>query len=248
MAPSKKADRNTTSKSKGVGKAITRPSSTNRPRHNGRYVAATSSLRNTGSDPIEEISPTVLQRIRAVEDQIAELERDERPHKHRVYKSYTRRHRRHHYSSGSNSDSQGGDGRTESSRVSKAETRGHHAAELGSDPPYSWYSQIELPRETARIYWWGLDAKTQKTYAALDKSYVIDCAIKGIKHAFPVTVYSLASWISELSRKRINSAKIKAHLKRVRSLNVDLGYGGSAFDSPLLDRIITGYCRLRGIS
>ena len=243
MATSKKADKKTISKSK----AITRPSS-NRPRHNGRYVAATSSSRNTRSDPIEETSPAYLQHFRGLESKVAEYRRDERPNQYRVHKSYTRHHHRHHYSSESNSDSEEWDGPTKSSRVSRAETRSHRAAELGCDPPQSWYSQTELSREAARCLWWGLDAKTQKTYAAVEKSYSVHCAIKGIKPAFPATVNSLANWISELGSKRVNSATIKAHLNRVRSLNVEIGYDDRAFDSPQLDIIIAGYRRLRGVS
>ena len=207
MAASKKADKNTISKSKAVGKAITRPSSSG-PLHNGRY---------------------------------------ERPNQYRVHKSNTHRHR-HHYSSDSSSDSEEGDEPTKSSRVSKAETRSHRAAELGCDPPQSWYSQTELSREAARCLWWGLDAKIQKTYAAVEKSYSVHCAIKGIKPAFPATVDSLASWISDLGNKRVNSATIKAHLNRVRSLNVEMGYDDRAFDNPQLDMIIAGYRRLRGVS
>ena len=247
MASSKKVDKNTISKSKAVGKAITRPSS-NRPRHKGRYVAATSSSRNTRSDQIEEASLAYLQCIRALEDQVAEYSRDERPNQYRVHKSYTRHHHRHQYSSESNSDSEEGDGPIRSSRVSKAEVRSHHAAELGCDPPQSWYSQTDLSREAARFLWWGLDAKTQKTYAAVEKSYGDHCVLNGIRPPFPATVNSLASWIPDLGRKRVKSATIKAHLNRVRSLNVEMGYDDRAFDSPQLDIIIAGYRRLRGVS
>ena len=248
MAASKKANKNTISKSKAVEKAITRLSS-NRPRHNGRYVAATSSIRDTRSDPIEETSPGYLQQVRcALEDLVAEYKRDERPDQYRVHKSFTHLHHRHRYSSESSPDSEEGDGPAKSSRDSKAETRIHRAAELGVDPPSSWYGQTDLSHEAARALWWGLDAKTQKIYAAVEISYSSHCLINRIKRPFPVTVNSLASWIMDLGRKRANSATIKSHLNRVRSLNVDMGYDDRAFDSPQLDIIIAGYCRLRGVS
>ena len=250
MAPSKKAEKNTTSKSKAVGKAITRPSYTNRPRHNGRHVAATSSFRNTGSDRIGETSPTDFQqRLRALEDRVAELVRDERSNQYQVHKSHTRRHRRHrrhYYSSESESDSQEEDAPTNSSRLQKMEIGSHHAAELGCDPPQSRYSQTDMSREAARALWWGLDAQSQKIYATVAKTYSAHCLMNEIKPIFPATVQSLASWISELDRKRVSFATIKAHLNRVKLLDVDLGNGDSAFDSPQLGRIFAGFRRLRG--
>ena len=242
MAASKKANKNTISKSKAVGKAITRPSS-NRPRHNGRYVAATSSVRDTRSDPIEEFSPRYVQHVRALVGQALEDERDERPNQYRVHKSYTRHHHRHRYSS------EEGDGPTKSFRDSIAETRIHRGVELGGDPPQSWYCQTDLSRQAARAVWWGLEFKMQKTYAAVEKSYSVHCALNGIQPPFPATVNSLASWIVDLGRKRLNSATIKSHLNRVRSLQVGMGYEDfAAFDSPRLDIVIAGYRRLRGVS
>ena len=248
MAASKKANKNTINKSKTVGKAITRPSS-NRLSHNGRYVAATSSIRDTRSEPIEELSPGYRQHVRALIGQALEDERDERPNEYRVHKSYTRHHHRHHHSSESNSDSEEGDGRTKSSRVSKAETRSHRAAELGCDPPESWYSQTDLSREAARYLWWGLDPETQKTYAAVGESYGAHCVIQGIKPGFPATIYSLATWITDLYNKRVKIEMIKTHLTSLRSLHVGIGHEDlAAFDSPTIKRILAGIRRLREYS
>ena len=247
MAASKKADKKTISKSKAVGKAITHPPS-NGPRHNGRYVADTSSIRKSHSEPTEETSQAYHQLFRALEDQVAEYRRDERPSQYRVHKSYTRRHHRHHHSSESNSDSEKGDGPTKSSGVSKARTRSHRVAELGRDPPQTWYKQTELSEGAARCLWWGLDAKSQKVYPTVAKSYSIYCLMHGIQPPFPATVQSLASWIgSWLSDFGSNFATIKAGLNRVRSLNVALGYDDRAFDHPQLEIVIAGYCRLRGV-
>ena len=248
MAPSKKADKNTTSKSKTVEKAITRPSSTNRPRHNGRFVAATSSLRNTDSDPDKDSWRAYIQGFHILEGKVAQLGRDERPHQYRVHKSYTRRHRRHHYSSASESDSQEEDGPTKSSQLREMEIGSHHAAELGCDAPQSWYSQTDLSREVARALWWGLDAETQDIYAVVAKTYSTDCLMSEIKPPFPATVKSLANWLSDLDSKRASFTMIKTLLYGVSLLNVDLGYGDSAFDSPQLARILAGFRRLRGVS
>ena len=192
----------------------------------------------------KKASKNTISKSKAVEKD----ERDERPNQYRVHKSYTRHHHRHHYLSECNSDSEEGVGRTKSSRVSEAERWSRLAAELGGEPPRLWYSQTDLSQEAARALWWGLTSKMQKTYAAVEKSYSVHCAMNGIQPPFPATVNSLASWIVDLGRKRVNSATIKSHLNRVRSLNVDMGYDDRAFDSPQLDIIIAGYCRLRGVS
>lgn len=123
----------------------------------------------------------------------------------------------------------------------------YRSAELGRDPPDSWYNQTALPREAASLLWWGLAAKTRKAYATPTKSYSAYCAINGSTPSFPATVNSLASWIAHLSTRRANAKTIKAYLTGVRSAHVDMGYEDLAvFHNPQLQRIIAGIRRLRG--
>ena len=123
----------------------------------------------------------------------------------------------------------------------------YRSAELGRDPPDSWYSQTALPREVARLLWWGLAAKTRKTYVTPTKLYSAHCAINGSTPFFPVIVNSLASWIAHLSTRRVKAKTIKAYLTGVRSAHVDMGYEDlTVFHNPQLQRIIAGIRRLRG--
>lgn len=58
---------------------------------------------------------------------------------------------------------------------------------------------------------------------------------------------SLASWIADLSTKRVKAKTVKAYLTGVRSAHVDMGYRGLAvFHNPQLERIIAGMRRLQG--
>ena len=123
----------------------------------------------------------------------------------------------------------------------------YRSAELGRDPPDSWYNQTALSREAARLLWWGLAAKTRKTYATSIRSYSAHCAINESTPSFPATVNSLVNWIAHLSTRRVKAKTIKAYLTGVRSAHVDLGYEDLiVFHNPQLQRIIAGIRRLRG--
>ena len=104
-----------------------------------------------------------------------------------------------------------------------------------------------MPRDAARILWWGLAPKTRRTYSTPVKSYYTHCGLNGIQPAFPATFYSLATWISKLSIKRVKAKTIKSYLTGVRSAHVDMSYHDlSAFHSPDLERMVAGVRRLHG--
>ena len=118
---------------------------------------------------------------------------------------------------------------------------------MGRDPPNSWYEQTPLPREAARLLWWGLATKTRKTYSISTKAYTSHCAMHGHTPPFPALIASLASWIAALSAKRVQSKTIKSYLTGLRSAHVDLGYEDLAmFQNAQLQRIIAGNRRLHG--
>ena len=120
------------------------------------------------------------------------------------------------------------------------------SASSGRDPPESWYNQTPLPREAARLLWWGLSAKTRSGYSSAVKTYRVHCALNGLA-PFAATLTSLASWIAELSTKRIQARTVKKYLTALRSSHVDMGYDGLAvFHHPQLQRMIAGMRRLRG--
>ena len=245
MAASRKAARNTPSKTKAVRKAITR-SSSNHPRHDNRSVATAPTSRDTGSDLVKETLPTYLDCIRDLEDRTDELERSDRRKQYRVRKPHTRRRRRHHHSSESSSDSEEDVGPTKSFMGAEAETRGHRSAKLGGEPPQSWYSQIALPREVARPLWWGSDAKIQKAYFAVERTYGVHCTLNGISPCLPATMKSLASWIAELGNQGVKIESIKVHLARIRSVHESMWYDNlGVFDSATIQRIMDGICRRR---
>ena len=79
------------------------------------------------------------------------------------------------------------------------------------------------------------------------KSYGFHCALHGHNPPFPAIVTSLASWIAQLSTKRIKAKTIKSYITGLRSAHVDIGYEDlSVFHSPLLQRMIAGVRRLHG--
>ena len=72
------------------------------------------------------------------------------------------------------------------------------------------------------------------------------CALNGLA-PFAATLTALASWISELSTKRIQAKTVKKYLTALRSAHMDMGYDGLAvFHHPQLQRMIAGMKRLRG--
>ena len=79
------------------------------------------------------------------------------------------------------------------------------------------------------------------------KSYTVHCGLNTFNPPLPATVNSLASWIAELSTKRVKADTIKGYLTGVRSAHVDMGFENlSVFQNPQLQRIIAGSRRLRG--
>ena len=79
------------------------------------------------------------------------------------------------------------------------------------------------------------------------KSYYTHCGLHGIQPVFPATFYPLASWIGELSVKRIKAETIKSYLTAVRSAHIDMSYHDlSVFHSPGLKRMIAGVRHLQG--
>ena len=105
---------------------------------------------------------------------------------------------------------------------------------------------MEPRNHVPRLLWWGLSAKTRSGYSTAVKSYRVHCALKGLA-PFAATLTSLASWIAELSTKRIQARTVKKYLTALRSAHVDMGYDGLAvFHHPQLQRMIAGIRRLRG--
>ena len=247
---SKGTARKASSKTKAVAKTV-KPPSSDRPRYKGRFVAATPLSANASSNLTGEASPTYPDRGRELKDQITETHGDRRHIQYRVPKLHARRrHRDHHISSESSSDSEEEDEPNIASLFTEAEIPGYRIPGIGGDPPQSWYCSVDMSRETARLLWWGLDTQTQKTYVTVAKSYGVHCAIRGVNACFPATVYSLAHLIADLDNKGVKIETIKAHLGRVRSLHVDMGYEGddlAAFDSLAIKRIMAGIRRLRGV-
>ena len=92
----------------------------------------------------------------------------------------------------------------------------------------------------------GLAAKTRSGYSTAVKSYRVHCALNGLA-PFSATLTALASWIAELSTKRVKAQTVKKYLTALRSAHVDMGYDGLAvFHHPQLQRIIADMRRLRG--
>lgn len=84
------------------------------------------------------------------------------------------------------------------------------------------HNEVPLPRQAARYLWWGLAAKTRTTYRSAQKSYVSCCRVAGAT-PFPVSLFTLALWIAELTTHRLKAKTIKSYLTAVRSFQVDIG-------------------------
>ena len=130
----------------------------------------------------------------------------------------------------------------------KADNLRHHSAELIEDPPEFWYKQTSIHRDKARLLWWGLTAKTRKSFLSASpvKLYTLQCAMQGTSPPFPATVKSLAGWIAKLSARRFKSERIEAFLRDVYAAHADLGFDDlSVSHRARLDRMINGHRRLR---
>ena len=124
------------------------------------------------------------------------------------------------------------------------ECLGHLAIDMAFQP----CNLTALPRDAARLLWWGLEAKT-RIYSSAVKSYSSHCAVEGSITAFPAAVSSLASWITSLSCQRFEVKTVDAYLTVVRSAHVDMAYEDlTVFDNPQLQITIAGMRHLQGES
>lgn len=98
------------------------------------------------------------------------------------------------------------------------------------------------------MIWWGLATKTRQLYKSAQRSYEIHCQINTTFPPFPVTLQSLASWITDLDKRNINPKTIKTYLTGLRSCLVDFGVpqGLDIFHHPSINRMIVGVQRRRG--
>ena len=183
-------------------------------------------------------------------DEIARLKR-EVPHLKRSQNKRSKSRRSRYDSDSSATDSEAAD----TPRVSflhqeaqpLAEIARHPSAPASRDPSESWYKQTSLPREAARLLWWGLAVNTRRNYQTSFKMYAYHAIGNGFNPPYPATLQSLASWISWLVN-RVKTDTISNHMKGVRSVHVDLGYEDMdhVFQHPQLKRMMTGARRLRG--
>ena len=114
--------------------------------------------------------------------QTQQQELDKRHRKHKKshsHKSHKPGHQkqRYYYSSDSTTDSERGSRPIVSFIHDEIDFL---SASLGHGPPNSWYKQTSLPREAARLLWWGLVTKTRTTYSTSAKSYDTHCALNDL--------------------------------------------------------------------
>ncbi len=205
----------TTAPAAAVPRGVTRKTTTQRRRdHRGQFVPAspprTSQPSRTPSPEfVEEAPPPSSSRTRKLSEGLSEEEiiylfrklqaRKSRSHNFRSLKSRSH-HRRHRSKPPSSPDTE------------------------ESDPPESWYHQNPLSRAAARLLWWGLDPKTRKSYHTSITAYGAHCAVHALHPPFPATLESLASWVSELSAKKVKAETIKFYLADIKSAHVDMGF------------------------
>ncbi len=106
-----------------------------------------------------------------------------------------------------------------------------------------------LSRQTARILYWGLAAKTRDGYGTAPRSYIQECALLGVSRPFQASLLSLSEWIGALSDRPILSTIIKSYLSGVRSAQLDMWSTMEeieVFSHPTLQRLIAGIKLLRG--
>ena len=104
-----------------------------------------------------------------------------------------------------------------------------------------------MPRDLARLLWWGLTRNTRRTYSTSIKSYNTHCAMNRIQPFFPATFLSLGTWVATLSTRRVKTKSIKTYLTGVRSAHVDMGFENlTVFHSAQLKRVVNDTRRLRG--
>lgn len=89
--------------------------------------------------------------------------------------------------------------------------------------------------------------RTRQLYSSAWKSYDAHCHINTTWQPIPVTLQTLVSWITELSKRGLAPTTIKTYLAGIRSTLVDSGVEDlSIFHHPAINRLVTGIKRRHG--
>lgn len=96
------------------------------------------------------------------------------------------------------------------------------------------------------LLWYGLSPKTQQGYDSAISSYILFCAIRGIK-AWPASESVLVEWISArvfgsamAKQNRITANTIQSYLSALKSYHIDHHIPTQAFSSPRINRMLRG--------
>ncbi|PPQ83077.1 hypothetical protein CVT24_012468, partial [Panaeolus cyanescens] len=122
---------------------------------------------------------------------------------------------------------------------------------LDEVPDYWYQASAHLSRRVAFLLWHGLASSTRQSYASGQRSFLNFITLHpNLQHApgqpLPASPEAIAEWIADMVFRNLSASTIRSYISALRSLHIDLGLPYTAFDSPILQRVLRGAKRLLG--